>query len=268
MSKPLPFARVPATRPSGFWMTLKTRMTWLRMSSNFGFTPYGVRRQLLDELHVRLDALVLVPVDGALDVDGDLDVVAPLVQEILRARGILERDAAELDPAVVVADLLRRVQRVEHDAVERAAEGRMADDLDAHAVAELRRLDVGERAADRVVGDVREAADRVGRATSRPAGCLPRPFSGVPHHGGVSWALALPTNPSDTVSAAKASRTSLRNLPGKCEHLLVETKGVFAPSASGVGARARQMRTTRKNAHASSRPYAAPPPSPHKPPGH
>ena len=42
MSKPLPFARVPATRPSGFWMTLKTRMTWLRMSSNFGFAPYGV----------------------------------------------------------------------------------------------------------------------------------------------------------------------------------------------------------------------------------
>ena len=42
MSKPLPFARVPATRPSGFWITLKTRMTWSRMSSNFGFAPYGV----------------------------------------------------------------------------------------------------------------------------------------------------------------------------------------------------------------------------------
>ena len=38
----MPFARVPAIRPSGFWMTLKTRIVWLRIASIFGFVPYGV----------------------------------------------------------------------------------------------------------------------------------------------------------------------------------------------------------------------------------
>ena len=131
----------------------------------------GRRGELLDDLHVRLDALVLVPVNRALDVDRDLDVVAPRVQELLRARGILERDASELVPAVGVADLLRRLPRVEHDAVERPAERRVTDDLDRHPVAELRRLDLVERAADRVVRDVREAARRVGR--QRPVRQIP-----------------------------------------------------------------------------------------------
>ena len=41
-SKPLPLARVPATRPSGFWIGLKTRIAWLRIASIFGSVPYGV----------------------------------------------------------------------------------------------------------------------------------------------------------------------------------------------------------------------------------
>jgi hypothetical protein len=44
------------------------------------------RGELLDELHVGLDALVLVPVDGALDVDGNLEVAAPPLEKSLRAR--------------------------------------------------------------------------------------------------------------------------------------------------------------------------------------
>ena len=41
-SKPLPFARVPATRPSGFWITLKTTTAPSRIWSTSGSVPYGV----------------------------------------------------------------------------------------------------------------------------------------------------------------------------------------------------------------------------------
>src|SRR5919106_3409159 len=49
--------------------------------------------------------------------------------------------------------------------------------------------------------------------------------SGVPHHGGSSCAPALPATPSDTTSVASASRSNLRNLPAKGEHLLVRMEG-------------------------------------------
>ena len=138
--------------------------------------------------------------------------------------------------------LLRRVARVEDDAVERAAEGGMADDLDAHAAVELRRIDVVERAVDRVVGDVREAADRVGRrrAVREVAG---RVVLGRSAPRRLSWALALPTNPSDTVSAASASRTSLRNLPGKIETSLWKRRA-YCPLSKRRRCSSRQNRTT------------------------
>ena len=41
-SKPLPFARVPATRPSGFWITLKMTTAPSRIASTSGSVPYGV----------------------------------------------------------------------------------------------------------------------------------------------------------------------------------------------------------------------------------
>ena len=41
-SNPLPFSRMPFTRPSGFWITLKTRIELLRISSTLGSSPYGV----------------------------------------------------------------------------------------------------------------------------------------------------------------------------------------------------------------------------------
>ena len=52
-------------------------------------------------------------------------------------RGIVELDLAQLQVALVVAALLRRLQSVHHDFVERPAERRHADLLDGHAVAEL-----------------------------------------------------------------------------------------------------------------------------------
>ena len=41
-SNPLPFARVPATRPSGFWITLKMTTAPSRILSTSGSVPYGV----------------------------------------------------------------------------------------------------------------------------------------------------------------------------------------------------------------------------------
>ena len=41
-SKPLPFPRVPATRPSGFWITLKMTIAPSRIASTSGSVPYGV----------------------------------------------------------------------------------------------------------------------------------------------------------------------------------------------------------------------------------
>jgi hypothetical protein len=41
-SNPFPFARVPATRPSGFWSILMSRITWSRTASTSGSVPYGV----------------------------------------------------------------------------------------------------------------------------------------------------------------------------------------------------------------------------------
>ena len=133
--------------------------------------PVRGGRQLLDELHVRLDALVLVPVDPALVEDRNLDVVAPLREQILRLRGVVEHELADLLPAAEVTPLLGRLHGVDDDAVERAPERRDADLLDAHAVADLLRLDLVERALDRVVRDMWEAADRC--AGDDPSGRLP-----------------------------------------------------------------------------------------------
>ena len=41
-SNPLPFARIPATRPSGFWITLKSTTELSRISSTTGSSPLGV----------------------------------------------------------------------------------------------------------------------------------------------------------------------------------------------------------------------------------
>ena len=38
----MPFARVPAMRPSGFWITLKTSTAWSSQASTWGSSPYGV----------------------------------------------------------------------------------------------------------------------------------------------------------------------------------------------------------------------------------
>ena len=77
------------------------------------------------------------------------------------AAGLRERLPAQRRP-VVEGRLLRvRLQLVDHDLVERAAGGGRAVHLEAHAAVEAARLDVCERAADRVDRDVREA--RAGR---------------------------------------------------------------------------------------------------------
>ena len=41
-SKMLPFCRMPATRPSGFWIGLKMTIRWSRIRSTSASVPYGV----------------------------------------------------------------------------------------------------------------------------------------------------------------------------------------------------------------------------------
>jgi hypothetical protein len=74
-SKPLPLARVPATLPSGFWITLNSRTVWSRTASTSGSAPVRRRGELVERLEDRIDALVLVAVNGALDEERNLHVV-------------------------------------------------------------------------------------------------------------------------------------------------------------------------------------------------
>ncbi len=41
-SNPLPFARWPAMRPSGFWIGLNSTIAWSRIWSTSASVPYGV----------------------------------------------------------------------------------------------------------------------------------------------------------------------------------------------------------------------------------
>ena len=122
----------------------------------------AVRRggELLDRVDHRVHALVLVAVDAALGEDRDLDVVAEPAQEPLRGGGVLEHQRAHAEPAEVVAPLLAGAEPVDDDAEHVAAGRGLADHLQLHAAAAAV-LDVLERAADRVVRDVREAAGRI-----------------------------------------------------------------------------------------------------------
>ena len=122
MSKPLPFARVPATRPSGFWMTLKTTMTWLRMSSTSGFTPYGVLASSLMSCMLDSTPSYSFPWMAPFTKTGTLTSSPHDSRRSCACAGFVEREATELDPALEVADLLRRLLRVEHDGVKRPAE--------------------------------------------------------------------------------------------------------------------------------------------------
>ena len=76
--------------------------------------------------------------------------------------------------------------------------------------------DVLQGAADRVVRDVREAPG--GSLGSVPSGRFSAASaSGMPHHGGVSCAPAVPADPSATVSTASPSKDNLSmGLPRKC----------------------------------------------------
>ena len=67
---------LPAMRPSGFWITLKTQDRVVEDRVDLGVRAVRRRREPLDELHRRVDALVLVAVDAALDEDRHLDRVA------------------------------------------------------------------------------------------------------------------------------------------------------------------------------------------------
>ena len=102
--------------------------------------PVGGGGQLLERLEDRLDPLVLVAVDRALDVDRYLDVVPERLQQLLSPPGVGERDPAHLLPGLEVLPLLHGVQGVDRHEEEVAVECRLPDDLQGHpAVARRRR---------------------------------------------------------------------------------------------------------------------------------
>ena len=121
----------------------------------------GRRGEALDRAHVRVHALELVAMDAALDVERHLDADAPAAELALRGGGVRERLLAQRRPVVERRLLRVGLQLVDHDLVHRSTRGGRAEHLEAHAAVEAARLDVGERAADRVDRDVREA--RAGR---------------------------------------------------------------------------------------------------------
>ena len=208
-SNPFPFARVPAIRPSGFWIGLKTMIDWSRIWSTSGSVPYGVSGQPLDHLHRGVDALVFISVDAALDEQRHLHVVTDPVENVLRALRILERVAADLLPVRVVAALRLCVELVDDDVELVATESGLTETLDGHAAAAGCR-DVVERASDRVVRDVREASVRVSRkrlASVRKARGSVR--LGVPHHGG---AMAVAAVPAVSRPRTKRQRAAPRTL--------------------------------------------------------
>jgi hypothetical protein len=119
-------------------------------------------RELRERLEDGLDAFVLVPVDPALHEDRHLDVVAVLFEQCLPPCRVGEGYFAHLLPGLEVPALLSGVQRVHRDEEQVAPERRLPDHLQRHAALAAGH-DVLERALDRVVGDVREAADRLAR---------------------------------------------------------------------------------------------------------
>ncbi len=130
---------------------------------HLGIGPVGRGREPLDEHHVRVDALGLVSVDRALDEDRDLEVVPVDAKQPLGEPRTAQCVLADLLPVVVVAPLLVRLQRVDHDLVHVVAERRLAGHPVGHAAVRLR-LDLVERAGDRIPRNVRVAPDRIRRA--------------------------------------------------------------------------------------------------------
>ena len=127
--------------------------------------PVRGRREPVDQEHHRVDALVLVSVDCALDEDRDLEV-ALLPESRLGLGRVGERVPPDLLPVLEVLLLVVRGQLVDRDEVHRAASGGMTEDLHRHPPVEALCLDGIQRAPDRVVRDVRKAAGRVGRIAS------------------------------------------------------------------------------------------------------
>ena len=114
----------------------------------------------MQRLEDRLDTLVLIAVDGALNEDRDLHPIAVRLQELLTASRVGERHVADLLPVVEVLTLLHGVEGIDGDKEQVPAQRRLTDDLEAHSSV-ARGDDVLEGAPDRVVRDVREAAGRL-----------------------------------------------------------------------------------------------------------
>ncbi len=140
--------------------------------------------------------------DGRLDEDRDLHVVAGPVEHALSPLRLCQGDLADVLPGLEVLALLGRVERVDRDQVHVPTERRLAEDLDLHPPV-APRLDVGQGAADGVIGDVREAANRIAGVAA--VGSDPTPSGiGVPHHGGAAKALLVRGN-SDVAATGAAS---------------------------------------------------------------
>ena len=135
--------------------------------------PIRRRGEPLDRPHHRVDALVLVAVDTALDEDRHLHVAA--LDQLLCPARIALRQLDDLPQARVAVALSVRVERVDRDLVHVVTAGGRADHPDLHAPPAAAR-DVLERAADRVVRNVREASGRV-----RGVGAVGQVLRGVGH---------------------------------------------------------------------------------------
>ena len=157
MSKPLPFARVPATRPSGFWITLKTTTAPSRILSTSGSVPYGVvARRSMMRMFESTPSYSL-PWMAPWMKSGTLTSSPNVASCGLRPRRLGQHARAEVRPAEEGLLLRARLELVDDDLVERASGGRLAGDLDRHPAVLAARLDVVQGALDRVDGDVREA---------------------------------------------------------------------------------------------------------------
>ena len=129
---------------------------------DIGVIAVGGRRELLDDLHRGIDALVLVPVDARLDEDRDLHVALEVRDELLRLSRVVQGIPAHRHPVIKIPLLLIRFERVDRDLVHVSSQRRLSRYLDGHPPAALR-LNRLERAADRIPGDVREASNRIAR---------------------------------------------------------------------------------------------------------
>ena len=127
---------------------------------DLGIRAVRRRRQLLDQLEHGVHAFVLVAVDGRLDEDRDLHVVAGPVEHALSPLRLGQGDLADVLPGLEVLPLLGRVEGVDRDQIQVVTERRLAEDPDLHPPV-APRLDVGEGAGEGVHGDVREAANRI-----------------------------------------------------------------------------------------------------------